>query len=135
MMTLRKTCASLLLLALATSTVLAEQTNNKPTIAILLADDLARVEDTEIRMSRVHIPPNMSLPKHWHPGEEFVYVIEGQVTLWREGKESLVFSAGDAGKVSLKQIHTAISGDEGVDLVVFRVHEKGQPERVLSGGP
>ena len=109
----------------------ADPARNKPDLVTLLAGQLERVEGTEFVVSRVKIPPHMSLPKHWHPGEEFVYVIDGRVTLWQEGKEDLVFSAGDAAKVPLKQIHTAKTGEEGVDLVVFRVHETGKPERVL----
>ena len=83
-------------------------------------------------MSRVEIPANTSLPKHWHPGEEFAYVLEGSVTLWQKGKEDTVISAGQAGKIPLAQIHTAITGETGVKLLVFRVHEKGKPERVLA---
>jgi quercetin dioxygenase-like cupin family protein len=108
-------------------------TAKKPNISTLLSGRLERVEGTEFIVSRVQIPPNMSLPKHWHPGEEFVYVVKGQLTLWQDGKDDLVFTAGDAAKVPLKQVHTAITGDAGVDLVVFRVHEKGKPERVLTG--
>ena len=42
-----------------------------------------------------------------------------------------VMNEGDAAKVPLKAIHSAGTGDEGATLLVFRVHEKGQPERVL----
>jgi hypothetical protein len=28
-------------------------------------------------------------------------------------------------------VHTAITKDEGVTMLVFRVHAEGQPERVL----
>ena len=126
--------AGLLLFGVVISPAYAEPANNKPTLATLLSGELARVEGTEFVVSRVQIPPNMTLPKHWHPGEEFVYVVSGRVTLWQEGKDELVFVEGEAGKVPLKQVHTAITGDEGADLVVFRVHEKGQPERVLIDG-
>lgn len=37
---------------------------------------------------------------------------------------------GQVVKVPLKQVHTAITADEGVTLLVFRVHEQGEPERV-----
>lgn len=97
----------------------------------LLSTELEGVEDTEVIVSQVTIPPNTSLPKHWHPGEEFAYVLEGAVILWQEGKRNMVGRAGDLVKVPLKQVHTAITGDEGVKLLVFRVHEQGQPERVL----
>ena len=125
---------SLLFAASVTTPILAHEVAHKPNLATLLSGELARVEDTEYVVSRVQIPPNMALPKHWHPGEEFVYVISGRVTLWQKDKDEMVFGAGEAGKVPMKQIHTAKTGDEGVDLVVFRVHEKGQPERVLVDG-
>ena len=102
----------------------------KPQIENLLKEKLEGVTGTEVVVSKVRIPANTSLPKHWHPGEEFAYVIEGSVTLWQKDKSDTLLKEGEAAKVPLKQIHTAITGSEGVTLLVFRVHEEGQPERV-----
>lgn len=96
----------------------------------LLKEKLEGVPNTEVVVSKVQIPANTSLPKHWHPGEEFAYVIKGSVTLWQKDKNDLLIKEGEAAKVPLKQIHTAITGDEGVTLLVFRVHEEGKPERI-----
>ena len=96
----------------------------------LLKAQLEGVEGTEIIVSKVYIPANSSLPKHWHPGEEFVYILEGNVTLWQKGKNNITANEGEVIKVPLKQVHTGITGNEGVSLLVFRVHEQGQPERV-----
>ena len=96
----------------------------------LLKAQLEGVEGTEVIVSRVTIPPRTSLPKHWHPGEEFAYVLEGSVVLWQEGKDDIVGRKGDVVKVPLKQVHTAITRDEGATVLVFRVHEQGKPERV-----
>lgn len=96
----------------------------------LMKEKLEGVPNTEVVVSKVQIPANTSLPKHWHPGEEFAYVIKGSVTLWQKGKDDLLIKQGEAAKVSLKQIHTAKTGEEGVTLLVFRVHEEGKPERV-----
>ena len=97
----------------------------------LMTSDLEGVEGKEVVVSHVTIAPNTTLPKHWHPGEEFAYVIDGKVTLWQKGKRNVVGKKGDAIKVPFKQIHTATTGEEGVTLMVFRVHEKGEPQRVL----
>lgn len=97
----------------------------------LLKTQLEGVEGTEVIVSKVHIPANTSLRKHWHPGEEFVYILEGSVTLWQEGKDNITGKKGEVIKIPLKQIHTGITGDEGADVLVFRVHEKGKPERVI----
>lgn len=96
----------------------------------LLKAKLEGVADTEVVVSKVNIPPGNSLPKHWHPGEEFAYVLEGTVTLWQEGKPDIVVKQGEVAKVPLKQVHTAITGPEGVSLLIFRVHEQGKPERI-----
>ena len=96
----------------------------------LLKEKLEGVPNTEVVLSKVQIPANTSLPKHWHPGEEFAYVIKGSVTLWQKDKDDLLIKEGEAAKVPLKQIHTAVTGEDGVTLLVFRVHEEGKPERI-----
>lgn len=98
----------------------------------LLSSALEGANGKEVIVSRVSIPPNTSLPKHWHPGEEFAYVLEGSVVLWQKGKADVVGKKGDVMKVPLKQIHTAMTQEEGAIIVVFRVHEHGEPERVLA---
>lgn len=105
-----------------------------PRLETLLQAVLEGVPGTEVIVSRVTMPPNTTLPKHWHPGEEFAYVLEGSVTLWQKGKEDIVAGPGDALKVPLKQVHTAITKDEGATILVFRVHEQGKPERVPVDG-
>jgi len=110
--------------------------NNEPAgksevkLETLLKAVLEGSDGKEVIVSRVTIPPHTSLPKHWHPGEEFAYILEGSVTLWQKGKDDIVGKQGDAVKVPLKQVHTAITNDEGATILVFRVHEEGQPERI-----
>ena len=106
--------------------------DSSPVLQSLLSEQLEATPNTEVIVSRVSLPPNTTLPKHWHPGEEFAFVINGEVTLWMKNRDSVKLVAGDAVKIPLKQIHTAITHEHSVDLVVFRVHEKGQPERVLA---
>ena len=108
----------------------ASKSGGRPVLKNLLSTELEGVDGTEVIVSHVTIPPHTSLPKHWHPGEEFAYVLEGSVTLWQKGKADVVGRAGEVMKVPLKQVHTAMTGDDGVKLLVFRVHEQGQPERV-----
>ena len=129
---------SLMLGALATTQVAASNQEHAPEseapsglkLENLLTAELEGFEGGEVIFSRVTIPPHTSLPKHWHPGEEFAYIIEGSVVLWQDGKEDIVGKKGDAIMVPLKQVHTAFTRDEGATILVFRVHEQGKPERV-----
>ena len=102
----------------------------KPLLETLLKTELEGFTGGEVVVSRVTTPPHTSLPKHWHPGEEFAYILEGSCYLWQDGKEDILGRAGDVLAVPLKQVHTAVTKDEGATILVFRVHEEGEPERV-----
>jgi quercetin dioxygenase-like cupin family protein len=97
----------------------------------LLRELIAGVDGKEVIVSRVSFPPRIELPWHWHPGEEFFYVIEGSVTLKRRGQPDIVTVRGDAQKIAPGVIHSGESGEEGAELVIFRVHASGEPERYL----
>ena len=95
----------------------------------LLRESIAGVEGKEVIVSRVSFPPHTELPWHWHPGEEFFYVIEGSVTLKRRGQDDTPTAQGDAQKIAPEVIHTGQTGEKGAELVIFRVHASGEPER------
>ena len=97
----------------------------------LLRETIAGAEGKEVIVSRVSFPANTELPWHWHPGEEFFYVIEGSVTLKRRGEPDLPAGEGDAQKIAPKIVHTGRTGEQGAELVIFRVHAAGEPERYL----
>ena len=97
----------------------------------LLRDTIEGVEGKEIIVSRVSFPPHTQLPWHWHPGEEVLYVIEGSVTLKRRGQPDVLSTAGDAQKIAPEVVHTGKTGEVGAELVIFRVHTAGEPERHL----
>ena len=88
----------------------------------------------EIVVSYVEIPPNMTMDRHWHPGEEFHYYLEGKVEIAIDGEPSIIGTPGTVGHVPFKQMHTAIAGEKGAKILVFRVHTKGEPVRYLEKG-
>ena len=97
----------------------------------LLRATIGGIEGKEVIVSRVSFPRRIELTWHWHPGEEFVYVIEGSVTLKRRGQPDVVVVRGDSQKIAPGLIHSGESGEEGAELVIFRVHASGEPERYL----
>jgi quercetin dioxygenase-like cupin family protein len=98
----------------------------------LMTEKLEGAENTEVVVSITTVPPHTTLPKHWHPGEEFAYVLDGSFVLLQEGKADEHYKKGDVGKVPLKQVHTVRTGEEGATILIFRVHELGQPGRILA---
>ena len=97
----------------------------------LLRESIAGVEGKDIIVSRVSFPPHTELPWHWHPGEEFFYVIEGSITHKRRGEPDLLAGAGDAQNIAARAVHTGSTSEQGAELVIFRVHAAGEPERYL----
>lgn len=84
----------------------------------------------EVIVSDVIIPPNARVPWHYHPGEEYVYVIEGSALHREAGQADKVLKAGDTYAIRPNARHSPVGGPKGARAIVFRVHVKGQPERI-----
>ena len=96
----------------------------------LLKSQLEIWEDGEVIISYVEVPAGNELKKHYHPGEEFAYVIEGSGTAWFEDMPDVVVNKGEIVKIPLKAVHTMIPGPDGIKALIFRVHKKGEPLRI-----
>ena len=93
----------------------------------LLKNDLS-VPGREVVQARVDIDPGVTSPKHWHPGEELVYVIEGTLEYQVEGKPPVTLKAGDVLYIPAGAVHAAknVGKDNGAELATYFV-EKGKP--------
>ena len=108
----------------------AQDKTTPPGFENMLTTTLEGVEGKELIISRVELAPNTELPPHWHPGEEIGYVLEGDMILEQKGQGGVIVRAGQIIKIPYKQIHSGASRDDGAKLLVIRVHDKGEPERV-----
>jgi quercetin dioxygenase-like cupin family protein len=90
-------------------------------------------DDLEVIVSDVVIPAGATVPRHFHPGEEFVYVIEGSALHVEAGKPDQILKAGDAYVIPPQAEHAPRGGPDGARAIVFRVHKHGLPERVNIG--
>ena len=124
-----KPLALILLVMIGISVASADQPPVR--LETLMKTPLALDENIELTISYVEIGPDLSLPKHYHPGEEYVYLLEGEATLWQQGKADTPMTAGQVVKIPLEQVHAASTGGQVAKALVFRVHRKGEPERVL----
>ena len=97
----------------------------------LLKSQLEICEDAEIIVSYIEAPAGYELKKHYHPGEEFAYVLEGSGTAWFEDMPEVVTKKGDIVRIPLGAVHTMIPGPDGIKALVFRIHKKGEPIRVI----
>jgi quercetin dioxygenase-like cupin family protein len=82
----------------------------------------------EVVQARVDIDPGVLAPKHSHPGEEIVYVLEGVLEYHLEGKLPVKLKAGDVLFIPAGVVHSAknVGKGKGSELATYTV-EKGKP--------
>lgn len=77
---------------------------------------------------RVDFDPEYISPKHTHPGEEVIYVLEGTLEYQVERKPPATYKAGDVLLIPAGAIHWVqkVGGGNGAELATYVV-EKGKP--------
>jgi quercetin dioxygenase-like cupin family protein len=99
------------------------------TRTILHQKDLEGVAGREVIMYRAEIVPGGAAGRHYHPGPELVYVVEGALLLEPDGQSPITLKAGESAHMPAKHIHNAKndSTTQPTKVLVFLVGEKGQP--------
>ncbi len=90
------------------------------------------VPGREMVQVRVDFAPGAAFPKHSHPGEEIVNVLEGSLQYEIEGKPTVTLKAGDVLFLPAGTIHAAknVGSGNAAELATYIV-EKGAPLVVL----
>jgi quercetin dioxygenase-like cupin family protein len=82
----------------------------------------------EVIQAVVELGPGVSAPKHTHPGEEIIYVLEGSLEYEVEGMPPVTLKAGDVLFIPAGTVHSArnVGTVKGAELATYIV-EKGKP--------
>ena len=82
----------------------------------------------EVVQVRVDLDPGVAFGRHWHPGEEIVYVLEGALEYQIDGKPAVTLRAGDVLFIPARAIHAAknVGTVAGTELATYIV-QKGKP--------
>jgi quercetin dioxygenase-like cupin family protein len=86
----------------------------------------------EVVQARVALDPGVAFPRHWHPGEELVYVLEGTLEYQLGDDAPVVLKAGEVLFIPARTPHTAknVGTVRGAELATYIV-EKGEPVLVF----
>ena len=86
----------------------------------------------EVIQVRVELAPGVAFGKHWHPGEEIIYMIEGSLQYQIDDRPPITLKAGDVLFVPARTIHAArnVGSVPGAELATYIV-EKGKPLLVM----
>ena len=82
----------------------------------------------EVYQLRVDFAPGSAFPRHRHPGEEIIYVLEGSIQYDVDGKAPVILKAGDVLFVPKGVIHAAKNaGTTNAAELGTYVVDKGKP--------
>ena len=86
------------------------------------------VPGREVVQVRVDFAPGAAFPRHRHPGEEIINVLEGSLEYEVEGKPPVTLKAGDVLFIPAGAVHSArnVGSVTGSELATYIV-EKGKP--------
>jgi quercetin dioxygenase-like cupin family protein len=81
----------------------------------------------------VEFAPGVEFPRHSHPGEELVYMVEGELEYRLDGRPPVTLKAGEVLFIPSGAIHTVknVGRGKGSELATYIV-EKGKPLLVLA---
>lgn len=130
----------LIICLLAIGTLTAAGADTTDTIAnesagitdqVLLQRALKSAGDSDVIIDRVTLPPNTELARRWHPGQMFVYVMDGTIMVAADGADETIATAGDLLEIPYKQVYSARTTNTATSLLIFRIHDANQPIRVM----
>ena len=100
---------------------------------ILSKTDLAVAPGMEAIVLTVDGAPGLVGKKHYHPGDEFIYLAEGTLTLDVAGQGKVTLNKGETLHIPGRVAHQAVnpSQDTPFKAVTFGIFEKGQPDTTV----
>jgi quercetin dioxygenase-like cupin family protein len=98
-------------------------------ITVLQKVDLTGIEGKEGFIILAEIAPGVVGEKHYHPGHEFAYILDGSVILEIEGKPPVTYKSGETCYLPPKQVHYMknVSTTAPFKVLAFSIIDKGQP--------
>ena len=89
------------------------------------------IDNEEVSILKVTIPPGKSTGWHRHLFPVFAYVLQGTLTVQQEHGEKIRFKRNTSVAESINMYHTGMNeGKEPVVLIVFYMGEKDKPVSV-----
>jgi quercetin dioxygenase-like cupin family protein len=96
---------------------------------MLLKADLKGLDGKEGVVALVELAPGAFAGKHYHPGNEVNYILEGSGILEIEGRPPITLQTGTTSHIPDGDVHsvTNTSATGPLKLLAFWVAEKGKP--------
>ncbi len=132
----------LLLGAVAVSSIAQERQKEEPRKeyistadqTIVLRDDLVVIPGKEAHILRVEFPAGWIGGRHYHTGDVFLYVVEGEFVVDVDGEGRKTFGPGEVYHEAVNKVMQARNPSTTVKTkaIVFQVGDKGEPLMIMA---
>lgn len=95
----------------------------------LLETPMAGVADKEVNILHISVSPGFVTARHYHPGQLFIYVLDGAVTIEVDGEAPVKLGPGDVFEEppGRPMVGKNLSSTHGAKLLVVQIGDKGKP--------
>lgn len=102
----------------------------RPGISEVLSGPIEAAPGHHLVMGDLNIPAHAPIPRHYHHGEEFLYILGGSTVIVREGLGEMTLMPGQGVRIAPDTVHWGKAGPKGLRAVSSWVVPDGQPLRV-----
>lgn len=94
----------------------------------LIKAEISPAEDSVVIVTELVLPPGASVPRHTHPGDEFLYVLEGGMVTTKSGK-IISFKSGVTDHFPRGEVHGGftVSGVKPLKVITTHIVDRGVP--------
>lgn len=95
----------------------------------LFKADVEGMAGKEVNVIMVEIAPGAESGKHYHPGDEIGYIVEGSATVEIQGKKPFTVKRGGIIHLKPKEVHNVRNNSKSVPAkaLVLGIYQKGEP--------
>lgn len=98
----------------------------------LINASIMGAKNKEVNILHISAPPGFVTVKHSHPGQLFLYVVDGSVTIEVDGEAPVKLGPGDVMQEPPNKLMVGknMSTTHGAEIIVFQIGDKGAPFQV-----
>ena len=113
---------------------IAAQNRGGSNVQMVLQEDMFSIPGKEVAIQRAEYPAGWVGERHYHTGDIFVYVLEGQFIVDLDGGKRITIDPGEVYHEAVETVMQARNGSakEPVTMLLFQVGDKGKPRVILA---
>ncbi|HSG56607.1 MAG TPA: cupin domain-containing protein [Paracoccaceae bacterium] len=102
-----------------------------PGINQVLGGPMASNPGHSLIVGDLNMAPGTEIPRHFHHGEEFLYILGGSATVSRAGQPDVELRAGENVIITPGLVHWGNAGPEGMRAISVWVKDDTKPLREM----